>query len=254
MILSFTRYILNIYLICFVTLANASSTSCLSESIRNLLKPYTQKDLSDIVILNSSSNRGYFSLDEQYDPNSIYIGVANRRTEGSHHYYLVAGGRGFDGIPLYHPAKVKEFKKSPFFTKGVLFQITENDDLASIVSNSIEQNRASRNLTCLHGVCRILEEVEIDIPKYRNESSIISAEEFSQSLMSANVTVGGRPAKVRMIASSTQELEHYLNRLKSVDSNARLEISFGVGIYTTFALSIGGITVYALVEIINTHS
>jgi len=199
--------------------AHAARRDCLSTELARLLDQHQGQVLDEVKFFEGKLTQGYMDLERNglYDPDAIYIGVSNHTREGAHHYYLLSGGKRFDGGLMFNPAKVKTFYSTPYFANGVIFKITSDRHLIAQTARKIEELKDYKGLTCLHGACKVLDEVEINIPHQRNLLFPVSAKRFADSLMKGEVKINGRPAKVEMIATSEEELAHYLRTTDSID-------------------------------------
>lgn len=106
---------------------------------------------------------GLFRLTDHpaYDPNAIYLGVANSAGAGSHHYYLIINNKRFDsyGSGGLGQIVVKERGGPPLASDGVVFKL--KIDQATLAQ--LDKSTLLFANTCLHEVCRILNKANIDL-------------------------------------------------------------------------------------------
>jgi hypothetical protein len=192
-----------------------------------------------VQIENLDLTQGRFNLFKQpfYDEKSLYIGVANRKKEGSHHYYLVAGKKRYDGVVL-GKSKVKTFGEYAALSQGVLFKINVSDEVLEKVIQSIEEHKRSMTLTCLHGACSVLEDAGIKIPY--TDGLFIELKPAIAGILDGNIAVDGKtlgPDHVQMIATSRDQLEHFLEMSEIAEESQKYQLLLiggtGVGVLTT---------------------
>jgi hypothetical protein len=235
------------------TPSEASSRPCLDTELARLMDQHAGEVLDQVTFFEGKLTQGYMDLEKHglYDPDAIYIGIANHHREGEHHYYMMSGGKRFDGGILYNPAKVKTSYQTPLFAKGVIFKIKGEPRLAVQTRKSMEELKGFKGLTCLHGACKVLDEVEITIPRRRGIIFPTSAEEFAKSLMKGEVKVNGKPLQVQMIATSERELAHYLKKLKGLDTEAVSSLLTHSGVtagIVILGVAVGGRIIWVLAK------
>ena len=226
---------------------NTKMKACLYQSLFSLLEEHRGAAIDHINLVDRKLTKGRFHLNnDSSDANSIYIGVANHPKDGSHHYYLIAGNKRFDGSALFFKPRVRISNNSHYtapFSEGIVFKITgeSNSNLRDMSAQAIELFRKKRNITCLHALCKVMDHLEIEIPHSRNGLSV-SGEEMAKSLMGAKVLINGKPAHVRMSTTSGKQLNHYLKELKNLDKDVKNDFKKLGGIFL-FVLTIAGIDI-----------
>src|ERR1019366_7099128 len=98
---------------------------------------------------------------------AIYIGVANTPSDGTHHWYLMAGNRKLSSAGFYAKAKMKvkrgaHSEEVPLeASEGVVFKlIVDKEKFAAVLKN---MEKGGRDLTCLGAVCRVLKASGIEM-------------------------------------------------------------------------------------------
>jgi hypothetical protein len=232
-------------------------------SVRELNMMATEdisRNSASVVDAKLRANRFNLLGSSFYEKDAIYIGVSNSTVEGSHHYYLIAGKKLFDGMPFFSRAKTKE-QTGPVLSvsTGVVFKLGVPEELVGRVSDAISKHATSRNLTCFHGVCKVLDEAEIRIEGVGGGKGYRLIP-FIRSLASGKVETPGGPASVQMFASSKAELDHFVHAMKTAEFDmAKAGAGFTASEAAAFvivgtvtlagagAAVLGGVIVYRLV-------
>ncbi|MNJ98435.1 hypothetical protein D3C87_162010 [compost metagenome] len=155
-----------------------------------------------------------------YDKDSIYIGVSNGK-EGSHHYYLVAGDKRYDGKPLGR-SEVHKSSTASSTAEGVLFKVNVPEETLDKVKDAIEKQSRSYNISCLHGVCRVLNAADIEIPGANAVN--LKLRPVLTGIIDADIKVAGKaisPQQVQMIATSRKQLEAFVTSAEDAAKNGR---------------------------------
>jgi hypothetical protein len=182
-------------------------------------KSMLAKELRDkAVILDPKLSRERFNLFENtiHDNKSIYLGVANTTSEGSHHYYIIAGNRRFDGMPFFAKAKTKTLGKVVSAPNGVIFKISGPEGLEEKVIAAINKNQNSRNLSCFHGACNVLKDAGITIPGANGRT--LELVPVLKSIATGDIKSGASNLSVKVLASSKYELEHFITEANHATS------------------------------------
>jgi hypothetical protein len=165
---------------------------------------------------------------EFYDRDKVYLGIANNPKAGAYHFFVVAGEHTFDAPNMFNKAKFDSLvaKKGDIqIPKGVLFELDVPPDLLERIAQSMKDLEGSRNLTCLHGVCRVLRGAGI---RLHLPGGVVRAKPFVLNLLNGKLSDGDTPLKpeqIRLLASSSQELEHFLENTRTADWETPLELS-----------------------------
>jgi len=180
-------------------------------------------------LIQPEMKKGRFRVDQTgiNTEESVIIGIANYEGEGTHHYYLIAKNARFDGQVLFFKPKVKETAKSAMLTNGGLFEIQLSPDIVESIYKNIKRNRNTRGITCLHGLCKVLEQSEIKIGNLPNDLNHVRSHPTIQALMSGDVRYKGErisPDKIRFYANSQEELERIFTRPKVADAEGRVQV------------------------------
>lgn len=165
------------------------------------------------------SSDGKFPLHSQagYDPNAITIGIANNPNRGIHHYYLVAGKRRLEGDELFRNLKIM---KGAMGSSGVGFEIQLPPGVAAVLEARMNNGQARRGLSCLHTVCKLLEQEGIEIVG-AEKGKPIRTKVVAASLMQGKIKLHGQhldPEAVRMFESHEGELVHYMEQALVADA------------------------------------
>ena len=198
--------------------------------------------------LNMKEGRFLLSDLPQYNPESIYIGVANSTNDGNHHYYLIAGNKRYDALPFYSRAKIKtNLKGIPLASKGVIFELkVDKETVDRLQANMV----ANRNLTCLHGLCKILKATGIEIT---TPSSNIRTRTIAVGLLSGQIkNQNGNLIDANLYATSLNELEHFIKRANIADAEMKQYVEQNVSRIFLLIGTIGSL--YALPTLANDES
>jgi hypothetical protein len=188
---------------------------------------------------------------DYYDSKAVYIGVANSPTDGSHHYYLVAGKKRYDGFPL-SKSRVRKMKTQAALPEGVVFKVNVDDDTLKKVSAAIDKQSKNYNLSCLHGLCRVLNASDIEIPGAVNGLNV-KLKPVLTGLIEGDVKVAGQAIdkdKVKLIATSQRELEHFLGEAETAEKAGRNYVVVTTAGFAGPLVGIPGAMGYVVYEII----
>ncbi len=161
-----------------------------------------------------------------YDPEALYIGIANNLgADGFHHYYLVSGNRRFDAIPG-KPAKVHDTKSgsAPIITQGVVFRLKLPAEVRAKVMADMKAREGTDCLTCLHPVIEILNENGIHIAPDGHGMNQLSTAQISTGLLSGQATWNGKPVPTEAFATSSGQVAPYLVNAMNMDEMARARL------------------------------
>ena len=174
-------------------------------------------------LIDPNMTQGYFNLSDLpiHDPDAFYIGVANHSVEGSHHYYLISGGKRFDAYPTFTEARSKSIDPlSKLMPSGVFFKIKAPPEVIAKVEASIIKNGNNKFLTCLHGTCKVLEDADI-VMGNRVKGGAVRVKTATQGLIDGRMTINGEPVNpedIELIATSESELQHFLDSVEKTDA------------------------------------
>jgi hypothetical protein len=182
---------------------------------------------NQVTFLDVALKDGRFKLSRSgiADKDAIYIGVSNHSGEGIGHFYLVAGNKRYDGRML-RSAKVKTYGQTakddqPTLTQGVLFKINVDAATVDKVAEGISKNAGKINYSCVHGLCEVLKNADIEIAGFEPGSKL-KLQPILNGLIDGKVSVGPvslEPGQVKMFATSQEQLEHFLKT--SQDSGSK---------------------------------
>lgn len=199
------------------------------------LEPPTQ-----IEIVNPKIKNGLFDIKKTdiYSDDAVVVGVADNG-----HMYMVAGGKRFDGEPLTRASKVR---KSTLGSEGVFFKIDLSPERALKVKQAIEAQAGSRNLSCIHGACRILQQNDIVIASEK-PGVMLRIRPIMQGLTKGDVTVGGKSSNVRMFASSQESFDQFIQNMPTKMKQKRNMVLTTYGLTAT-NVGMLGISAYEIIE------
>jgi hypothetical protein len=167
-------------------------------------------------------NSGRFDLTRfpGYDPLSLYVGVANSRDDGSHHWYLIAGNKRFDAEPFFQGSTVSFFKENDrvLASNGVIFKLQVGEET---LAKAMREMKDMRRLTCLHAVCDILRASGIELIQ---EGQKISAPVAAAGLLSGTIkNSAGELIPTELITNSNYQLHHLVSAARSAALKTPLE-------------------------------
>jgi len=164
--------------------------------------------------------QGRFRINElpDYDPLSLYIGIAHTEKDGNHHYYLIAGNKRYEAYPKFVKARIKisQDGSSPLASNGLIFKINVNQETLDLIRANMDLKL--RNLSCIHGICKVLKASGVSFVD--TEGKRITARRVAVGLLSGRITENGNPVVNPSIYSTSQaELLHFLNSAVSADAD-----------------------------------
>jgi hypothetical protein len=209
------------------------TTHCVEEFLRFNLKGATPI----VHILDADLRDGKVVMKQlsKYDPEDLYIGIANG-TEGSHHYYLLAGNYRFDGMPNFQKPKVHEGRLlGPLGSKGVIFKIPVPKNIIEAIQLKLQEGRVPRGFSCLHSLCSLLKSEGIEILGTKHQAGI-RAKIVASSLIDGKVRIHGldlTPSETEFLASSEEEIAEFLHKAKVTDSRMAVSLVIQGALYGT---------------------
>jgi hypothetical protein len=144
-----------------------------------------------------------------YRDDALYLGV-----EDSHHYYLIVGGKRFDGMPFFSKPQVG---KGNLGSKGVIFQIPAPPELIANLEKKIETGKFRRGFSCLHALCKLLDEEGIAI---EGTDKFIRSKVVSASLVRGKIKLRGKPLspeEMEVWETAKGEVEQFVKSANSAD-------------------------------------
>lgn len=156
---------------------------------------------------------------EFYDPNAVYLSMESFGARGSVHFSLVAGKQKFEAYPFFAPSTIDQYGsgKIPLSRHGSLFEIKFSPEMRQKIEEAMAKNEGSKNLTCLHGVCRVLRDAGLDI---HLPGGKVRARAFLINLLDGKLSEGSTPldpSQMRLLAPSEKELKNLLEDATSMD-------------------------------------
>lgn len=156
-----------------------------------------------------------------FDPDALYIGVANNPADGDHHYYLIIGNKRFDSYGLFSRARIHTHQKAgpPLAADGVLFKLSVDQATYDEIKNNLAPNR---DISCLHAICRVLNASGVELIQ---NGAPISTKAVATGLISGRVqTTSGASIPVEIIATSEHQLKKFLLQADTADKRYRKQI------------------------------
>ncbi|MBC7742266.1 MAG: hypothetical protein H7061_08715 [Bdellovibrionaceae bacterium] len=227
-------------------LASAQSNQCQSlfengrgqdhTTITNRLKEMYQEYRADKLLLavpltigDVSFTMGSFQLHKQswYEPDALYIGVANNLKVGLHHFYMVAENVRLDGEKLLAPLKVKTSRNAdpPAFTEGVVFKLKVDPATLKALVEMMKAYDKVPSMTCLHPIYQILSKlgIYIDPDVTKGPNITVSQSRFIMALLNnkVNILSNGQlqPLPVEMFAANKNKLSWFLANMGVIDDS-----------------------------------
>ena len=174
---------------------------------------------------------------------SIFIGIANNEEskEGTHHYYVVAGKMRFEAKPLFG----KSEGKGGILSKGVVFEVPVPPEAVAGLEARFKGKDLPRGITCLHAVCKILDEGGVVI-EGAEKGQPIRTKMVAASLMQGKITVNGAavdPATMRLFESHEDELLHFVQEALTGDEIMASKVKSALAVRGVLMLAVPGIPV-----------
>lgn len=195
-------------------------------------------------------DNGRFNLFSQdfYEPDSLYIGVGNHPLEGSHHYYLVAGNKRYDGR-MKEPSEKKTVTSYSTLPQGIVFKVDVPEEQMQAITNAIDKHAGNIEINCVHGACKVLKDAEIKLPGVMVGGAPMRLRPTLAGILDGDLAIQGQrvgPERVQMVATSQQQLVHFLREMDSVENYNRNRVLFigTVRVGTSAALG------YAVYEVV----
>ena len=168
-------------------------------------------------------DKGRFAIEDVIKPSNdaLYIGIANDNNSGIHHYYIIANGVRYDAIP-FHQSKVFT---NALASKGALFELKVGRELVVELAELLKANSGTRYLTCLHGVCDILEQIDV-LPQFIQDGERVATSRMLNDLSNAQIMVKGKPMAIEDVklyltnsrSSPMREIYHLMDMNDVADS------------------------------------
>lgn len=184
------------------------------------LRQIDEAALANVGLFEVSKKGGLYNLFKSsiYDKDAVYLGIANAPGHGTHHYYLIAGNKRYDGSPFFTASKTKDLKENAAVAKGVIFKMNVPEEVSAKVVAAIEKNANSRNLSCLNGACNVLDDAGITIPGVE-KGQVFKLIPVVRGLVQGEVKTSAGSAPVTMHATSAREVEHFLAQVRTKNQN-----------------------------------
>ncbi|NUN04725.1 MAG: hypothetical protein HUU57_03085 [Bdellovibrio sp.] len=184
------------------------------------LRQIDEATLANVGIFEVPKKGGLYNLFKSsiYDKDAVYLGIANAPGHGTHHYYLIAGNKRYDGSPFFTASKTKDLKENAAVAKGVIFKMNVPAEVSAKVVAAIEKNANSRNLSCLNGACNVLDDAGITIPGVE-KGQVFKLIPVVRGLVQGEVRTSAGSAPVTMHANSAREVEHFLAQVRTKNQN-----------------------------------
>lgn len=164
-----------------------------------------------------------FRLPDQpgYDPKALYFGFQNQSAgNGDRHYYLNVGKHRIDGVPLFYPVKIGSGNVA---SAGVYFKIPVPEATFRAIEARAEAGAVKRGLTCLHVICKLLEEEGVVIHDAGGARKA-RARVVSANLLNGKVIVNGKPlahGEIQVSTTGQKEMEEFLWEAIHADKQMR---------------------------------
>jgi hypothetical protein len=156
-----------------------------------------------------------------YDPDAVYIGVANNPADGDHHYYLIIGNKRFDSYGVFSRARIHTQKKGgpPLAADGVLFKLSVDQATYDEITKNLAP---SRDISCLHAICRVLTASGVELLQ---DGAPISTKAVTTGLISGKArTTTGASIPIEIVATSEHQLKKFLHEADTADKRYRKQI------------------------------
>jgi hypothetical protein len=190
-------------------IANIETTLSCQKQLNRLLGQREERELIPISFFEGKMVRDKLRLSEDqfYEDGATYLGVANASKDGTHHYYLVIDNIRFDASGVFMKSSFKEFSdsSSALFSKGAIFKL--QIDKASKEKLLLEMKNKASDLSCLHGVCRVLDVADIDL----TGGEKIRARHVTPNLLTGQATQRGKKITSEVIFTHQDEIAHFIN-------------------------------------------
>ncbi len=166
-----------------------------------------------------------FASTTWYDPNALYIGIANHPSEGTAHFYLIAGNLRLDGQYGATHLRKEEAGKVPYATKGIVFKLSTSPTLRDRVQDLMRQAEGKNSANCVEPILDVLGASGIGVQATYTDTGFASPTALAGNLFINSVSYGNDRIAVHLMMSSNEELKYFLSTLPGLDRSISNQLS-----------------------------